>query len=245
MRIAAISFFSLFCFKCISLSFNARLTIPDLTQRLVPNIPKDEVLAHLLHKCPETIYSYHEHDSLLSHEEDLTEEEKEAAWREYEAKAKVYEARLQQQQSQETPAFLESEPSFNENDEYLDRFNGNDVNKPSTVDDNRASLQPQSAVGSVASFPWMSTQQKAGPSHTATTGEYQRYDLIRQSLQLIYQKSESFHSAHPFPFQAHSNQTVRLKSAKWRSLTSEIRCSQCQQKDPKRCNRLRTQISRR
>ncbi|KAJ8266440.1 hypothetical protein GJAV_G00130440 [Gymnothorax javanicus] len=56
-------------------------------KRATPKLPKDPILANLLHSFKEQIVSYHEHDSLLDHKEEeaLTEEERKAAWEEYEA----------------------------------------------------------------------------------------------------------------------------------------------------------------
>lgn len=57
-----------------------------MSDRPIPNVPKDELLAHLLHNFPSIVYKYHEHDSLLENkaEQDLSEEEKADAWRAYE-----------------------------------------------------------------------------------------------------------------------------------------------------------------
>lgn len=88
----------------------------------------------MLLACPDTVFKYHEHDSLLEKEDDLTEEEKEAVWKQYEQEAKVNEATLQQVMSQETPPFLDSEPKLNETDPFLDEFNGNNLAKISAPD---------------------------------------------------------------------------------------------------------------
>ncbi|KAI1902700.1 hypothetical protein AGOR_G00018710 [Albula goreensis] len=55
-----------------------------------PMLPKDPVLAELLHSFKDQIVGYHEHDSLLDHKEEeaLSEEERKAAWDEYEAEKK-------------------------------------------------------------------------------------------------------------------------------------------------------------
>lgn len=57
-----------------------------MEDRETPNLPKDVLLAHLLHKFPHMVYKYHEHDSLLENknEQDLSEEEKADAWKQYE-----------------------------------------------------------------------------------------------------------------------------------------------------------------
>lgn len=49
-------------------------------------IPKDVLLAELLHSQQHLIYKYHEHQSLLENkeEEQLDEEERKAAWDEFE-----------------------------------------------------------------------------------------------------------------------------------------------------------------
>jgi len=55
--------------------------------RKQPPLPKDRMFALQLQKFENTIYKYHEHDSLLEnkHEETLNEEEMKAAWEEFEA----------------------------------------------------------------------------------------------------------------------------------------------------------------
>ncbi|XP_035289192.1 transcriptional regulator ATRX-like [Anguilla anguilla] len=59
-------------------------------KRATPMLPKDPILANLLHSSKEQIVSYHEHDSLLDHKEEeaLSEEDRKAAWVEYEAEKK-------------------------------------------------------------------------------------------------------------------------------------------------------------
>lgn len=110
-----------------------RLTKPNPAERVVPNMPSDNVLKKLLLHCPETVFKYHEHHSLLEKEDDLTENEKEEAWKKYEREAKVQEANLQQEYdmkiSQETPPFLDLEKTFDQNDSFWDEFNGNDSAK--------------------------------------------------------------------------------------------------------------------
>lgn len=61
-----------------------------MNERPTPNVPKDDLLAHLLMKFPEMVYKYHEHDSLLENkgEEELSEQEKNDAWLAYEADVK-------------------------------------------------------------------------------------------------------------------------------------------------------------
>lgn len=58
--------------------------------RETPVLPKDSLLAHLLHNYPHMVYKYHEHDSLLENksEQQLSEEEKADAWALYEADVK-------------------------------------------------------------------------------------------------------------------------------------------------------------
>lgn len=70
------------------------------------------MLANLLLACPDTVFKYHEHDSLLEKEDDLTEEEKETVWKLYEEQAKINQATLQQAVSQETPSLLDSDPEL-------------------------------------------------------------------------------------------------------------------------------------
>ncbi|XP_041807750.1 transcriptional regulator ATRX-like isoform X2 [Chelmon rostratus] len=59
------------------------------SRRTASGLPKDEVLAQLLHTCKDQIVSLHEHESLLDHkqEEELSEAERKAAWDEYEAES--------------------------------------------------------------------------------------------------------------------------------------------------------------
>lgn len=61
-----------------------------MNERPTPNVPKDDLLAHLLMKFPQMVYKYHEHDSLLENkgEEELSEQEKNDAWTAYEADVK-------------------------------------------------------------------------------------------------------------------------------------------------------------
>lgn len=67
-------------------SFLCRLVKPDYSQRPTPPLPIDKLLAHLLHKFPNMLYRYHEHDSLLerNNEQDLSEADKADAWAAYE-----------------------------------------------------------------------------------------------------------------------------------------------------------------
>lgn len=140
-----------------------RLTTPDMFERPIPNIPSDKLLAEVLHKCPDKIFKYHEHDSLLEKEDDLTEEEKENAWKRYEQEAKKHEIESQLKMSQETPPFPDSEPKSSELDRMLDDFNGNIPSKPQM--DNISSsfgLNPELSTSSAAhlkptndiDFPW-------------------------------------------------------------------------------------------
>ncbi|XP_068158418.1 transcriptional regulator ATRX homolog isoform X4 [Drosophila tropicalis] len=61
------------------------LTKPQKTERTVPVLPKDTILAYLL-RHSELVYKYHEHDSLLESkiEQELSEQEKADAWETYE-----------------------------------------------------------------------------------------------------------------------------------------------------------------
>lgn len=60
------------------------------SKRATPMLPKDLILAELLHSFKDQIVGYHEHDSLLDHKEEeaLSEEDRKAAWAEYEAEKK-------------------------------------------------------------------------------------------------------------------------------------------------------------
>ncbi|XP_057204799.1 transcriptional regulator ATRX isoform X1 [Triplophysa rosa] len=68
------------------------------SKRATPMLPKDLVLAELLHSFKDQIVGYHEHDSLLDHKEEeaLSEEDRKAAWAEYEAEKKGFSARFNQ-----------------------------------------------------------------------------------------------------------------------------------------------------
>lgn len=74
----------------------------DLTQRKIPLVPQDQLLARLLQRFPELVFKYHEHDSLLENnpDEGLSEEEKRDAWLAYEREAEMEKA----QQSAQQPA---------------------------------------------------------------------------------------------------------------------------------------------
>lgn len=56
------------------------------SERPVPLLPKDKMMAELLKMCDEWIEAYHEHDSLIEHviDEELNEEERKLAWEDYE-----------------------------------------------------------------------------------------------------------------------------------------------------------------
>ncbi|XP_051505384.1 transcriptional regulator ATRX isoform X1 [Myxocyprinus asiaticus] len=68
------------------------------SKRATPMLPKDPVLAELLHSFKDQIVGYHEHDSLLDHKEEeaLSEEDRKAAWAEYEAEKKGLTMRVNQ-----------------------------------------------------------------------------------------------------------------------------------------------------
>ncbi|XP_023672169.1 transcriptional regulator ATRX [Paramormyrops kingsleyae] len=68
------------------------------SKRATPMLPKDPLLAELLHSFKEQIVGYHEHDSLLDHKEEeaLSEEDRKAAWAEYEAEKKGLSLRVNQ-----------------------------------------------------------------------------------------------------------------------------------------------------
>ncbi|TSL89850.1 Transcriptional regulator ATRX [Bagarius yarrelli] len=68
------------------------------SKRSTPMLPKDPVLAELLHNFKDHIVGYHEHDSLLDHKEEeaLSEEDRKAAWAEYEAEKKGLSMRINQ-----------------------------------------------------------------------------------------------------------------------------------------------------
>lgn len=62
------------------------LTTPDYTNRPIPVLPQDSILARLLRGFPDLVFKYHEHDSLLENkmEQELSEQEKTEAWDAYE-----------------------------------------------------------------------------------------------------------------------------------------------------------------
>ncbi|XP_033236837.1 transcriptional regulator ATRX-like isoform X1 [Drosophila pseudoobscura] len=66
------------------------LTKPKKSERTMPVLPKDTILAHLLRQS-ELVYKYHEHDSLLENkvEQELSEQEKADAWETYEKELEV------------------------------------------------------------------------------------------------------------------------------------------------------------
>ncbi|XP_034129501.1 transcriptional regulator ATRX-like isoform X2 [Drosophila guanche] len=66
------------------------LTKPKKSERTMPVLPKDTILAHLLRQS-ELVYKYHEHDSLLENkvEQELSEQEKADAWDTYERELEV------------------------------------------------------------------------------------------------------------------------------------------------------------
>ena len=60
------------------------------SERPLPKVPKDLLLAELIKKHPRLIWKFHDHDSLLENQvdENLTEEERKAAWEEFENEKK-------------------------------------------------------------------------------------------------------------------------------------------------------------
>uniref|UniRef100_A0A7N6AUB8 DNA helicase n=1 Tax=Anabas testudineus TaxID=64144 RepID=A0A7N6AUB8_ANATE len=71
------------------------------SKKATPMLPKDPVLAEILHNNKDQIVCYHEHDSLLDHKEEeaLSEEDRKAAWAEYEAEKKGLSMRTNYQSS--------------------------------------------------------------------------------------------------------------------------------------------------
>lgn len=137
----------------ISLNLN-RLTKPNFSERLVPNIPGDKVLADLLLKYPETIFKYHEHDSLLEKEDDLSEEEKEVVWKRYEQEAKEHEAKSALEKQMKL-----SDPAFNESDPFWDDVNGNSLEIFSAESDSEIPSMPKLLAGN----PCQIKQELAAP----------------------------------------------------------------------------------
>lgn len=91
-------------------------------------MPHDKLLAELLRKYPESVFKYHEHDSLLEKEDDLTEIEKECVWKRYEQEAaaqeKILALKNQMGMAHDTPPFMDSDPELNESDPFWDGVNG-------------------------------------------------------------------------------------------------------------------------
>lgn len=165
-----------------------------MIERPVPNIPSDKLLAEVLHKCPEKIFKYHEHDSLLEKEADLTEEEKENAWKRYEQEAKKHEIESQLKMSQETPPFPDSEPKFSEFDRLLDEFNGNIPSKPPI--DNPSTLSGLSPGFPVCGFSDIYSTNKvvnaneialppSAFSPLSRAGKFRTNNSIQQTLQFL------------------------------------------------------------
>jgi transcriptional regulator ATRX len=62
------------------------------SERPLPKVPKDRLMAELLKKHSKMIWKFHDHDSLLENQvdENLTEEERRAAWEEFENEKKGF-----------------------------------------------------------------------------------------------------------------------------------------------------------
>lgn len=73
-------------FSCNDLEELYNFSPTAKSERPVPMLPKDRLMAELLQKYSDWIETYHEHDSLLQNveEEELNEEERKAAWEDYE-----------------------------------------------------------------------------------------------------------------------------------------------------------------
>jgi transcriptional regulator ATRX len=56
-------------------------------ERILPILPKDRLFAEMIKKYEDTVYKYHEHDTLLENKEEemLNEEERKQAWEEFES----------------------------------------------------------------------------------------------------------------------------------------------------------------
>lgn len=113
-----------------------------MSERPAPSVPADDVLANLLRTCPEMVFKYQTHDSLLEKEDDLTEEEKAVAWAKYVQEAKALEAKLALvkllQKPQEASSFFDSDLEFSDNDPLWDEVNGNDSEEsPAAVCDRK------------------------------------------------------------------------------------------------------------
>ena len=63
-----------------------------LSERPIPDVPKDRLLAELVEKHKDLVWNIHNHDSLLENkvDENLTEEERKKAWEEFEQEKKGF-----------------------------------------------------------------------------------------------------------------------------------------------------------
>merc|ERR1712032_728019 len=63
-----------------------------LSEKPIPTVPKDRLLAELVEKHKDLVWNIHNHDSLLENkvDEDLTEEERKRAWEEFEQEKKGF-----------------------------------------------------------------------------------------------------------------------------------------------------------
>lgn len=104
-------------FSCNDLEELYTFSPKGKTERPVPMLPKDRLMAELLQQFGDSIETYHEHDSLLENieEEELNEEERTAAWEDYENEKKqtlfTYTAPVPQVQGQVqgNPGFINKE----------------------------------------------------------------------------------------------------------------------------------------
>lgn len=191
----------------VSLNLN-RLTKPNFSERLVPNIPGDKVLADLLLKYPETIFKYHEHDSLLEKEDDLSEEEKEIVWMRYEKEAKELEAKLALEEQKKL-----SDPAFNESDPFWD-----DVNGKNSLDLEIFSAESDSEIPStpklLAGNPRQIKQEVAAP---ITFPQQQTVSKPNQILQLTIVERSIPRNSSSCPENMSIHSQIATNSPIWRS----------------------------
>lgn len=171
-----------------------RLDDPDRKEQPTPILPKDFILAELLHCQKDWIVNYHEHDSLLENvvDESLTEEERKAAWSEYEAEK---EGRIQQMvanpsldqvpgmpmpMSEQLRQMQQRMPHFNHG--FLQRFaqasqyhNANNASNPGA--------SPFMSMARILQLSNQAAQQNQGQSRPQLPGSYTlRIPGIRQPV---------------------------------------------------------------
>ncbi|XP_034473982.1 transcriptional regulator ATRX homolog [Drosophila innubila] len=139
------------------------LTKPVQSERTMPVLPKDTILAHLLRQS-ELVYKYHEHDSLLENkvEQELSEQEKADAWDTYERELQM---NLAQQEGLTADKNPNSMPASKLNP-YLGAVPGLDMQTLLNYSLQSASLIPQYGYG-------------LNQSYLDTLNMYQKFSSLR------------------------------------------------------------------